>query len=336
MYERLFDLNVLYKAYKKAHRSKTNSLEVVEFDKNKINNLIRISKTMESKQWDKLFNYYRFFIHDPKERKVDALRFEGRIVQHALCDEILRPYFEQRLIKENAACRENKGTDYARNHVKRCLNKYFKNHSKGYVLKIDIRKYFDSIDHEVLKNMLNKFPDEEIRELLFYIVDHTPDTKGIPIGNQTSQWFALAYVDRLDRIIKEKYRIKYYCRYMDDFIIIHESRHYLRKLLEELRYYALNSLKLEFNEKTQITPLKNGFSFLGWRYNISDTNRVRLYISKDKRKRKIKKLKKLNKDFLYGLINHEEYSNSLRSHVEDLSKGNTYYFMKRFIYHANH
>ena len=98
---------------------------------------------------------------------------------------------------------------------------------KGYILKYDIRHYFDSIDHDVLKKMLLKVPDDDVRELLYKIIDsYSVDgngKRGLPIGNQTSQWFALYYPDPMDRIIKEKMHIKYYVRYMDDGILIHES-----------------------------------------------------------------------------------------------------------------
>ena len=237
-------------AYRLAHRSKTNSKEVIEFDKNKIYNLNKLLDKLKNKSWDDIFKYYRFYIYEPKERVVDALTFEGRIVQHILCDKILRPYFEKRLVKENCACRIGKGTDYAVNLIKNGLYKFLKHNNSGYVLKMDVKKYFPSIDRNVLKELISNFPDKDILELLYFIIDNSPGDTGIPIGNQSSQWFSLYYLDKIDRIIKEKYKIKYYARYVDDLIIIHEDREYLKMLLNELREFAYNRLKLTFNNKT--------------------------------------------------------------------------------------
>lgn len=136
----------LYQAYKLAHRGKINNKEVIEFDKHKIENLRRLQKQIQNKEWDKIFTYYRFTITDPKIRIVDALHFEGRIVQHILCDLILKPWFEPRLVKENCACRIDKGTDYAIKILRQHMTKILKYEENPYVLKIDIKKFFPSID----------------------------------------------------------------------------------------------------------------------------------------------------------------------------------------------
>ena len=121
------------------------------------------------------------------------------------------------------------------------LRKFYRQYgTRGYFLKCDVRKYFDNIDHKVLKQRLAAFPDERVRDLLFMIIDsHNKDTgKGLPLGNQTSQWFSLYYLDPIDRLIKEKYRIKYYTRYMDDLILIHEDKEYLKEVLTGIRAFA--------------------------------------------------------------------------------------------------
>ena len=272
-----------------------------------------------------------FYISEPKVRKVDALRFDGRIAQHVLCDNIIKPYMEKRLVKENAACREGKGTDYARRLVKEGLINFQKHQNSGYVLKIDIKKYFDSINHQVLKSMIRDFPDDETLEFIYYIIDHVPEPVGLPLGNQTSQWMALYYLNPLDRIIKEKYRIKVYARYMDDFIIVHESKDVLQNLLGELTEYAHSVLKLRFNSKTQITPLHKGFSFLGWKYHLTKTGGVKLYIEKGKAKEKQRKLHVLETEYAKGQITTEKYMERLVSHEAHLRKGCTYYFERKHI-----
>lgn len=304
----------IYEAYRLAHRGKTNSPDVIEFDKHKLYNLNKILEYLQKKEWNKIFKYYRFKLYDPKERIVDAMVFEGRIVQHILCDKILRPFFDKRLVKENCACRIGKGTDYANNLVKQGLTKVLRKHKDCYVLKMDVRKYFPSIDRSVLKNLISIFPDKEILELLYYIIDHCPEENGLPIGNQTSQWFALFYLNPIDRIIKEKYHQKYYARYMDDLIIILADR----QLLNELRYVAKEKLHLLFNSKTQLIPLHKGFSFLGWRYKIIGKKIIKR-IDNSKRKSRIETIRNIRTPEQY--ISVKQY----------LSRGNTWLFQKHYL-----
>lgn len=304
----------IYDAYRLAHRGKANSPDVIEFDKHKLYNLNKILEYLQKKEWDKIFKYYRFKLYDPKERIVDAMVFEGRIVQHVLCDKILRPFFDKRLVKENCACRIGKGTDYANNLVKQGLTKVLRKHKDCYVLKMDVRKYFPSIDRSVLKELISIFPDKEILKLLYYIIDHCPEENGLPIGNQTSQWFALFYLNPIDRIIKEKYHQKYYACYMDDLIIILTGR----ELLNELRYVAKEKLHLLFNSKTQLIPLHKGFCFLGWRYKIIGKKIIKR-IDNSKRKSRI--------NTILDIKTPEQYL----SVKQYLSRGNTWLFQKHYL-----
>lgn len=315
--------------YNLAHRSKTNALEVIAFDKDLVYNLMKIKEALEKKHWDDLFIYYRFMIHLPKDRIVDALTFKGRIVQHVLCDNILKPYFEPRLIKENCACREGKGTLYASKLCKQNLVSYLKHNNDGYCLKLDVKSYFPSINRQILKSLLKNFPDQSIKEILFWIIDHCPEKDGLPIGNQTSQWMALWYLNKIDRIIKEKYRIKYYVRYMDDLIIIHKDKIYLEKLLAELTRVAKDELNLAFNQKTQIFPLHKGISFLGWKYYYTkDTHKIITKVDSKKKQFRSNKIKEAKYQLKHGLITKKEYDNKIRSLKEYLSYGNTYKYTK--------
>lgn len=319
MYQEVMcNFNNLYKAYKIAHRGKSDDKEVIEFDKNKMYNLNKLLKQLQNKDWKEIFKYYRFKLYSPKERIVDALTFEGRIVQHVLCDNILKPFFEPRLVKENTACRENKGTLYALKLFKGNLVKFLKTHKDGYCLKMDIKKYFPSIDRKTLKEMLNIFPDNEVKEFLFYIIDNSPEENGLPIGNQTSQWFALYYLNKMDRIIKEKYKIKYYVRYMDDLVIIHDSKSYLNELLNELKGSA-SIIKLQFNDKTQIFPLHKGISFLGWKFYFA-IKKIIVRVDTSKKKIRLRNLKKI--------LVKEDFLIRLKSMVVNLMFGDTYYYMK--------
>lgn len=191
--------------------------------------------------------YRKFRIYDPKEREIQALCYGDRIVQHSLCDNVLGPYLEKHLIYDNSACRKGKGTHFALDRLTGFLREYNRKYGeKGYILKCDVRKYFNSIDHTVLKEKISRMAlSEDVRWLLGTIVDsyECEPGKGLPMGNQTSQWFALYYLDGLDRLIKEKLRIKYYTRYMDDMILLHPDKNYLKECLHEMEIYLAKELK---------------------------------------------------------------------------------------------
>ena len=319
----------LLEAYRKAHASKRNDKRVIEFDKHYIQNLHKILEYLKQKDWSKCFRYYRFVIREPKVRVVDALEFEGRIVQHVLCDKVLAPLLDKRLIKENCACRKSKGTMYASNILKQNLIHFLKRNKTGYCLKMDIRKYFPHIDRTTLKHMIEPYFDEEMKEFVFWIIDNCPEENGLPIGNQTSQWFALFYLNKVDRIIKEKYQCKYYVRYMDDLIVIHKDKEYLKTLLNDLTFFINKELKLEFNEKTQITPLHRGVSFLGWKYTYNENHKIYKKIDSSKKKYRNKTLKRLNKEYVQGLINNNDFNDRMRSYISYMKLGDTYNYRLR-------
>lgn len=256
-FEKLWNFQNLYKAHTKARLGKRNKTEVIEFEMNLSSNLASLSEAIRTKTY-KLNGYYSFMVYDPKEREIQALHYKDRVVQHCLCDEVLQPILDRRLIYDNAACRLDKGTLFAIRRVTLFLQKfYWKQGANGFVLKCDIRKYFNNIDHEILKAKLHKIVlDQDILWMLDLIIDSYEFTpgKGLPMGNQTSQWFALYYLDGFDRLIKEKLRIKYYSRYMDDCLLIHKDKEYLKQCLIEMNAHIQNELHLQFNEKTQIFP----------------------------------------------------------------------------------
>ncbi len=243
--------------------------------------------------------YNHFVIHEPKTREVDSISFKDRIVQHCLVDYYLMPILERKLIYDNAACRKKKGTDFARNRLKYFLsNHYQKNkNNNGYYLRIDFRHYFESISHPLLKNKLTGFvKDNDILFLCFRIIDsfHKDINKGLPLGNQTSQCFALLYLDKFDRAIKEKFSIKYYVRYMDDLVVIDKSKDKLVSLLNYLKNIASNEY-LSFNtDKTFIKPLKTKISFLGFTYQLSSGGKIYIKVLNEKYRRFKKHLKQVD------------------------------------------
>lgn len=287
-YKEIFTYDNLYNGYLKCRRSKRYKTEVIEFELEVGKNL----KTLEHKLLTKTYlidEYKKFMIYDPKKWEIQALDFSDRIIQRTFCDNYFMPFLEKHLIYDNGACMKGKGTDFSRKRLRVFLNKYYKEYqtNEGYVLKCDITKYFPNINHIALKEILNKkIKDDEIKEFLLMIIDsYQKDLgRGIPMGNQTSQAFALLYLDKVDRIIKEKFKIKYYTRYMDDFILIHPSKEYLKYCLNEIKMILNDELKLELNPKTSIIKIKEGIDYLGARYILLDRGKTIIKLSQRKKK----------------------------------------------------
>jgi len=132
----------------------------------------------------------------------------------------------------------------------------------GYYLKLDIQKYYPSINHNILKSLLRKkFKDKDLLELLDNIIDSAP---GCPIGNYLSQYFANFYLTYFDHWLKEQKKVKYYIKYMDDIIILHESKEYLYNLLIEIKQYLEDNLKLKVKSNYIISPISKGIDFVGY------------------------------------------------------------------------
>ncbi len=209
-----------------------------------------------------------------KERDIKAPSIRDRIVQKVLMHEVLVPNLTKPLIYDNYASLKNRGTTMARKRVEVMLRRYIRKYgSEGYVLQIDIRKYFDSIDHEILKRMVHERIKEskEIMDLIDYIIDTSSDGKtGLNLGSEAPQIFAIYYLHRLDSYVKVVKGVKFYGRYMDDIFILHPDKAYLQQLLIEIKD-LLSTLKLQVHPtKTHIVKLTKGFTFLQIKYNIYD------------------------------------------------------------------
>ena len=334
MYEKLCDFQNLYKAHKLARRGKRGNREVILFEMNLAENLVKLQQALQEGTY-RVQGYYTFPVHDPKERTIHALHYRDRVVQHALCDEILSPVLEKHLIYDNAACRIGKGTDFALDRTEEFMRRMYRAGERdGWILRFDIRKFFDNIDHEILKQRLRLlFTEEPLYALLCGIIDsyHTLEGKGLPLGNQTSQWFALWYLDPLDRLIKEKLRLKYYSRYMDDGVILHPDREYLKRCLREMTELTEKDLKLVFNEKTQLSPMKNGANYLGWHLYLTETGKVVRKLKRQSKVRARHRLKRLEEDYRAGRVGLPYAQQVIKSYFGHLSHGNTWRLRKKLL-----
>lgn len=328
-YEKICDFQNLYKAHLQSRKGKREKPEVIRFELNLAENLACMSRDLKNRSY-KMSGYYHFMIYEPKERAVFAAYYHDRVLLHCICDEVLAPLLGPRLIYDNAACQIGKGTHFALDRFSKFLREYYKAHQKaGYILKCDISKYFAGIDHEVLKTRLAKIiKDPDLRKLVFHYIDSYETAgrpgRGLPLGNQSSQWFAIYYLDPLDRLVKERLQVKHYVRYMDDCLLIHHDKEFLRACLAQIEALLQDVLHLELNLKTQIYPLHKGVEFLGWRFTLTDTGKVIRKLKPQSKVRIKRRFRKLQKDYAAGCIALEDVKASLASYHGHLTHGNTY------------
>lgn len=335
-YEKIYDLENLYAAYLKARRGKRWKDAAVKFEINLLEALLLLKRQLITKTYT-LSPYNVFKVYEPKERLVMSNSYKDKVVQHSLCDNVLEPILTKSFITDNYASQVGKGTDFGLQRLKYFLLRYYRQNgtAEGWVLKCDIRKYFYNIDHEILKKKLRRFiscPDT--LWLCDMIIDSTEGKVGIPIGNQSSQLFALLYLNGLDHYVKEKLGIKMYGRYMDDFYLVHKDKAVLQDCLVKIRAFV-KDLGLELNEKTNIFPLRNGIDFLGFHTYLTDTGKVIMKLRSDKKhkiRRKFRKMKRLNEQ---GKLPMERIECSWQSTVGHMSRGNCYHLPKEIESYYN-
>ncbi len=325
-FDRLWNFQNLYRAHRKSRLSKRHKREVILFEKNLAMNLTSLSRAIRDGSY-RMSGYYHFYVCEPKKRHISALHYRDRVVQHCLCDELLGPLLEKRLIYDNAACRTGKGLSFALKRLTGFLTEHYRHYgNQGYILRCDIRKYFDFVDHEILKDKLRRVTaDERLLSFLDSIIDsyETAPGKGLPMGNQTSQWFSVYYLDSFDRLIKEEFQVKHYLRYMDDCVLIHNDRYFLRNLKGTLAAFMETRLKLSFNAKTQIFPVKNGVDFLGFNFRLSDTGKVVRRLRPQVKRKFRRRLKERVTLYAAGKISATDALATVNSYNAHLKQGHT-------------
>ena len=320
LFEEVVAFDNMVVAAKRAFRGKKDKAQVAQFYFDMENELLCIREELRNKTY--IPRPLRIFqIREPKVREIGASDFRDRVVHHAVCN-IIEPILERAYIHHSYACRIGKGTHSAVRQAQIFSRK------NRYYLKCDIRQYFGSIDHDILKELIvRKFKDPDLIWLLNTIIDSAQSDqpgKGIPIGSLTSQHFANLYLDRFDHYIKDSLSVKGYLRYMDDFILFGYEKADLHSLHDSIRNFLHDELELELKEKaTMLAPVLDGIPFLGFRIF---PNIIRL--KQENKKRAFNTLKSRTRAFEAGEISEEEYSQSLMSITEHLKIANSYNLRK--------
>lgn len=300
----------IYAAYLRAAKGKKQNKEVILFEMDLANNLLRILFDLYNGNYT--FSAYRQFkVYEPKERIILALPFRDRVVHQWYVEEFIKPVFKDVFIKDSFACIAGRGLHLGMYTLQKYMRKAYKENKDFYILKCDIQKFFYSIHKDVLYSILkNKYKDKDFlnfsKELIFHGAPN--GNIGIPIGNYTSQFFANIYMNKLDHFIKEVLKIKYYVRYMDDFVLLTSSRDESKRLKNVIADFLEQELKLKLNKKTNYFPNKNGVHFCGFRIY-----RNRILLSNLNKKSINNRIRKWNKAYCKKKLDLMETGQKFRS-----------------------
>lgn len=261
LYQKICSIENLRLADLRARKGKLSQPGVIIHDLNSENNLFELQKMLLDKTYA-TSKYTTFKIYEPKEREVFRLPyFPDRIAHHAVMN-ILAPIFVSVFTSDTYSCIKGRGIHAASNALRNSLRDI---PQTQYCLKLDIKKFYPNVDHDILKMLLRrKIKDVDLLWLLDEIIDSSP---GLPIGNYLSQYFANFYLTYFDHWIKESMGEKHYLRYADDMVILSDNKQHLHRLLSDIHKYLNRHLKLKIKENYQIFPVaKRGIDFVGYRH----------------------------------------------------------------------
>ena len=326
MYEKLTDMNLLYDAFQKSKKGVSWKCSIQKYESNILLELIKLRRSLINETY-KQKPFFEFDINERgKQRHIKSLHISDRVLQRALCDYILNPIFYQYLIYDNGASVKGKGIDFTKKRLVAHLQKYYRQHgNEGYVLVLDFKKFFDSIPHERLMEMVReKVPDERVVALIQQMVDSFGGEVSLGIGSQVSQIFGIYYPTYIDNYIKIVKGCKYYGRYMDDLYIIHHDKKFLHQLKNEIIEMAAG-MGLTVNvKKTHIHRIDKGFTFVKIRHIVTPTGKI---IRKPCKKNIVRERRKLKKMYKNG-VPFEDVLESYKSWRGKMLRLNSYHAVK--------
>ena len=274
----IISLENLLIAWKEFLMGKRGKKDVQEFEFQLMDNVLSLYTDLINKT-HKHGGYSAFNISDPKPRNIHKASVRNRLLHHAIY-RVLYPYFDSRFIHDSYSCRIGKGTHKAMNRFHTFFRKVSKNNTRTvWVLKCDIKKFFASIDHVILKSILERhIQDKNVIWLLGQVIDSFKSSSniptfsrilecsnGLPLGNLTSQLFVNVYMNEFDQFMKRILKVKYYIRYADDFVILSDNKSYLENLIFVIDNFLKDKLKLTLHpDKVYIKTFASGVDFLGW------------------------------------------------------------------------
>lgn len=333
-YDCIISIENLLAAWMEFRKGKRQKKDVQEFELHLMDHILALHEDLKSKVYVHS-SYEAFKISDPKQRDIHKASVRDRLVHHAIY-RILYPFFDRTFIADSYSCRDGKGVHRALNQFRSFVRKVSRNHTKTtWVLKCDVRKFFASIDQEILLSILrDRIPDQDVMWLLEKVIrsfssplpaiplEREEGKRGLPLGNLTSQLLVNIYMNEFDKFVKHRLKTKYYIRYADDFVVFSQDRDWLEMILGKMKEFLRERLKLELHpDKVSIATLASGVDFLGWVH--FPEHRVLRTVTKRRMLRNIreKEGKKETIRSYFGLLSHGN-SHKLRGKIiRNISSG---------------
>lgn len=329
LFEQIIDPENLFILWDKFKKGKRDKPDVAKFEFNLEQNIFKLHRELRNKTY-KHSSYTGFYIRDPKVRHIHKAIVRDRIVHHAIF-RILNMVFEPTFISASFSCRIGKGNHKGVFVLENMARKVSKNYTKPcFALKCDVKKFFDSIDHNILLEILRRrICDKDamwlIQEIIYSFSSSHIDLfhrRGVPIGNLTSQLFANVYMNEFDQFMKHDLKIKYYLRYTDDFIVLSGTDKEFGNLLQKIEQFLKEKLSLKLHpHKVEVRKLHQGIDFLG--YVIRPYHKLPRAKT---RRRLVRKLHYRTIEFQEGKIEEITIKQALHSYLGLLSHANTYRF----------
>lgn len=296
MFEKVYNSNSLYDAFLQAQKQSFWKCSCQRYEYDLLRNVFKTKKELKDNTY-KQMDFYEFDINERgKHRHIMSLHISDRVVQRSFCDNSLVNKASPKLIYDNGASIENKGISFARKRIAVHLRKFYEQYgNNGYILQIDLRKFFASIPHQPLEELFKPHLDEGEYSLFCNLIETFKNNRGLGIGSQISQICGVYYPTEIDNYFKIVRQCRFYGRYMDDTYIIHPDKNFLKEILDDYLRLA-DKLGLTVNiKKTHIVKLSHGFTFLKLKYNLLDDGTILKRMSRSTITRERRKLKKYRK-----------------------------------------
>jgi len=309
LFAQCFTSDNLYAAFLDARKGKRNKRSCFQFERNLGANLAILHQQIHDGSY-RPRPYHHFMVYEPKPRLIHAPAFRDVVAQHALY-RVVYPLFDRTFIDQSFACRKGKGTHVCADYTQKALRQY---DGDLYTLKLDIRRYFYSIDRDILRGLIErKIKDSRLINMMMEYAKHG-DPLGVPIGNLLSQLFATIYLSPVDHFIKRELKIQHYARYVDDMVLVGLTREACLEAKRKIEEFLAERLHLSLSRAT-IQKIKKGVNFVGYR-----TWQGRRFIRKHSLYRYRRAVRKGNLDSIVSHLGHAVKTQSYPYMIQQLGE----------------